>query len=986
MNPQTSLDRVAQRLSDSDNLFKRVRVLVDLESVPLSLRSLGDQTRVAQFLNTVSAKDNDYLAFVARRPAYFLLRVASFGEEVPLGAAELKEATGLLATVAKALGALSHAQEPAAGPTPAENLLENSNIVAQVNQLTAHLKTLDVSHPLSLTPPAPLATLRCVEELTLSYYSAHWGAPPTVSLPAKPDARNKLEQWLVLSHVAATGLVTRDLPPPKQRPDLRALARKLLTAEPGLFVPVAVATETSLTLPLAKERAREIFAMAASDALPGDAASGAPILGFRDADLASLRPEYTFLYEHVFEALCNGQLYGCSKRTVEAFLERCLKFLTGLGGYVQTACSNKSQLSLPEIEGLRSSFYACGLTPETCHTFRTMMAIAPSKGSSKLKHFHATLQHLDQITLFGKYYYECLRDCSPTSISYRRVREVLRAAQVEQNSTASWETPGGASGGGGGRRGSGGGGASNLGWPLYSYLKIFLPRPPEGDLAATFRAVESTFMRSLLGVSIKRDWDLDKFYNITKRPSHNSGGGGSGGGGDKPVSRKQVQKFCEDLNFGDAEYEQGVVQSKYFAPEFTRLKLLPELRAMLSGGRPAKRHVMMFKLRWLVLFAFEDATGLAAVRRPLTLAYFQLTDIFNHQQGGSQPTTTTAAAAAVVGGGGGGAISNLLDNIHETWTAARELVPDAGDTPPTAFLSEVYRFLYAPAAREHTAAAAGFLREIQPVVEGVWHLMRIGATLCHAQYEYVSSTGHLRVPYSERPGYIEVRVEVFKNTVKILEHSLSETLVILSQACQDLQRHYVDCLGILDLSQTLTAHPIPIDLSEPDFMAVKETLLGCLARYREIASLASGSCCYSLTKHFRTLFEPALIPHEVIQKVLDFSEGRDTTDAFVESLQQPVLTIDEDFDFDPPKQPLTEYDLTTLRELHEDFPLPRQPNETPATTPSIKLSYTDAMNVSQINIDWDKFSRTSYIPQDKIESAYSHITVKKLEQLITGAF
>ncbi|AAC13851.1 tegument protein UL37 [Equid gammaherpesvirus 2] len=965
MNPQASLDRLAQRLSDAENLFKKVRVLVDLESAPLSLRSLSDPVRIASFLNTLSDRGNEYLAFIRHRPAFYLLRVASFGEQVPLGAGDLQGAVGLLTSAVRAFKDLK--PPPEGTPAPANNLLENSNILTRLSQFIAHLRSLDLSQPVTFTPPASLVTLRCIEEITFSFWHAHWTAPPEVSLP-KPNPQSKLERWLALSYAAALGAARDNAP--KHRRELRALAKSLLTTERDLFAPVSVVTETSLTLPLAKERAREIFSMV-DDALPGDAAArGAPVLGFRDADLNAASPEYVFLYEHVFEALLHDQTYGCARRTVEAFLERCLKFLVNLGSYVQTACSNKSHLSPPEIEGVRAAFHACGLTREACHTFSTMLAIAPAGGAaSRLKHLHATVQHLEQITVFGRHFYECLRRCSPTSISHRLVREVLRTAQVEQNSATPW-TAGAAEG-------------SALGWPVHSYLRIFLPRPPEDDLAATFKAAsESNFMKSLIGVSVKRDWDLNKFYVLSKKApgggGNGEGGSGGGNGGAGTVSRKQVRKFCEGLNPGDADYALEVVQSKYFAPEFARAVLLPELEAMLRGR--VRRHVMLFRLRWLVLFAFEDAAGLAHIRRPLTLAYFQLTEIFG--QGG------VGSGAGAAGGGDGGALGNLLDHFHEAWTAARELVPEAGGEVPHELLTNIYRSLHAPAAREQLAAAAAFLKEIKPLVEGTWNMMRIASVLCHARYNYLSASGHLRVPFGEKPGYVDVPVPVFKETVKIMESSLHETLVILSQACQDLQRFYAACLGILDQNQFLATHPVQLDLSEPDFQAVKETLLGCLRRYREVASLAAGSCCFSLTRHFGALFDPPLITEAVVRKVLEFSEERDTTDAFIESLQQPIAKVEEeDWDDAPPKHALNDYDLTALREINESFPLPKQHgNNPPETTPSIKLSYTDSVNVSQITLDWEKFLRTSYIPQDAITSEFSHITVKKLEQSITGSF
>ncbi|UTM05309.1 tegument protein UL37 [Equid gammaherpesvirus 2] len=962
MNPQASLDRLAQRLSDAENLFKKVRVLVDLESAPLSLRSLSDPVRIASFLNTLSDRGNEYLAFIRHRPAFYLLRVASFGEQVPLGAGDLQGAVGLLTSAVRAFKDLK--PPPEGTPAPANNLLENSNILTRLSQFIAHLRSLDLSQPVTFTPPASLVTLRCVEEITFSFWHAHWTAPPEVSLP-KPNPQSKLERWLALSYAAALGAARDNAP--KHRRELRALAKSLLTTERDLFAPVSVVTETSLTLPLAKERAREIFSMV-DDALPGDAAArGAPVLGFRDADLNAASPEYVFLYEHVFEALLHDQTYGCARRTVEAFLERCLKFLVNLGSYVQTACSNKSHLSPPEIEGVRAAFHACGLTREACHTFSTMLAIAPAGGAaSRLKHLHATVQHLEQITVFGRHFYECLRRCSPTSISHRLVREVLRAAQVEQNSATPW-TAGAAEG-------------SALGWPVHSYLRIFLPRPPEDDLAATFKAAsESNFMKSLIGVSVKRDWDLNKFYVLSKK-APGGGGNGEGGRGQRGRGNRLAQAGAKVLRGAQPRrrgLRAGGGAEQVLCARVRAGRAAPRAGGHAAGAGQAARDAVQAQVAGPVRLRGRGGAGphQAPPDPGLLPAHRDL-----------WPGRGRLGGAA--GGGDGGALGNLLDHFHEAWTAARELVPEAGGEVPHELLTNIYRSLHAPAAREQLAAAAAFLKEIKPLVEGTWNMMRIASVLCHTRYNYLSASGHLRVPFGEKPGYVDVPVPVFKETVKIMESSLHETLVILSQACQDLQRFYAACLGILDQNQFLATHPVQLDMSEPDFQAVKETLLGCLRRYREVASLAAGSCCFSLTRHFGALFDPPLITEAVVRKVLEFSEERDTTDAFIESLQQPIAKVEEeDWDDAPPKHALNDYDLTALREINESFPLPKQHgNNPPETTPSIKLSYTDSVNVSQITLDWEKFLRTSYIPQDAITSEFSHITLKKLEQSITGSF
>ncbi|BBB06516.1 hypothetical protein [Rhinolophus gammaherpesvirus 1] len=937
MNTRDALERVTRRLSEADNSLRQVRELVDLEFITVPLRDLSDSKKVADFLNTLRGTDNEYVDFISNHFVYYLLRAASFHEPVPLGAPGLGDALALMEAVLKNL----QSQKPPQETTETrDSSLNNSSVLTQVSQYLALLKALKLDQSFQVTPSPVIGTFRCIEELTLAFYASHWSIYPKVSLkPLNFQTQGVLEQWLLVSYLTGMG-IPHDLP---KVPSLKTLSKTLLTKEPGLFIPVSVVTETSLTLPLAKERAKEVFT-SLDENIPS--VKHTPIMAFRDTDLDSLSTDYLFLYDFVFEGICNSQIHSCTRRSIEGFLKRCAGFLTQMTNIIQTTCANKPSLALPKNERLREGFASCGLTQDSCNAFRTMMAISHPKADLGWKHLASVIQLLDQITLFGKFFFECLSKCSPTSISFRAVRDIIHGAYVEQSSLSSWlpnTIPF----------------KQTSTWPIPPLLKIFVPRPPEKELISLFKAIPSNMGKSLFGIAAKRDWGLTKVYQLAK---HNQALPKiSKNPTPKQANKKQVQKFCDSLEIGDTEYPLEVVQSQYFATEFTRTKIVPVLQNILSNN--ASKHSILSKLKWLIIFAFDDALGLYQIRRPLSLAYFQLADIYGQNSSGLP-------------------LSHLLDNIQEVTSIIGDLVPDTPQLPVN-FLSHIYRLSFSPLAVSLTQAADYFLKEMDPLLDGLWHMIRISSIMCHTVYHYDSSGRYMELQVEESTTSLRVPLEIFKKTLQTIELNVHETLVIMSQLCQDLHKSYVSCLTVIEKTQTLRDHPLKIDVSEPNFTLIQDSLLGCLKRYREILTLVRGNCCYSLTRYFGFIFESDLITEATIRQILDFSDDTDNPNIFIHSIQQPLEPQRQQPNSATSWPKLTLLDINTLKEIYEPFPSMEASQE---ITPSIKLSYTDTVNVSQINLDWDKLIHSEYLTQQDLGSNYSHITIKNLEQTITGPF
>ncbi|AMA67420.1 tegument protein UL37 [Vespertilionid gammaherpesvirus 1] len=932
-----SLEKISYRMMNASSSLNKIKELVDLEIHPIAIRDLNDPDKVQNFLNTLGDATEDYPKFIVKHPVFFLMRISSFQAQLPLNQSDVHNSAKTLLSIIENFKNIKLFDN-----TDPADTLDNKNVASIVSQFANNLLNFDPLSSVFIQVPQVIGIFRCVEELVFSCYSLHWQTFPPINFPLlNYGNQNILELWCLTSHINNLNL-THNLP---KLQSLKNLAKILITKEQDLFVPNSTPIETSLTLPLAKKKAIEIF-KAFDENVPSTIAG--PILAFRDSDLNSMTIDFMFMYDHIIEGICSNNIHSCSTKTVNSFVKKCIQFMISLIQFIQTTCSTKNSLSLQEIETIRTAFIKCGLSESACIAFRTIVVMTspkPEIGWKKLK----TFMHLiDNITMFADFFYKCLNNCSPTSISYRSITNIIKLSFIEQSSKLSWH--------------SGNLSKDGYDWHVSQSLKIFLPKPEEKEILSLFKEIQSNFMKYIFSISLKRDWDFTKaqqlFKNILIEKSQETKNY-------TIATKKEVEKFCDSLEIGDTEYAQNIVQSQHFAPVFIRTKVFPIIQTIMSNS--TQKHTILIKLKWLMLFAMEDATGLIQIRRPITLLYFQLMDLFD------QNTSRVS-------------VINILDYLEEIGKLIKDAVPDAPQIP-TNFINNVYQIAYTPMAMDQISAVNYFLREIQPVLNATWSVMKISHTLCHTKYNYLSEEQIIEIPVHKHDNKLKVSIKIFKDTLKTLERSIHESLVLVTNACHELHNSYVSCLTILEATQTILNHPVKINRVEPNFFQIKETLLGCLKRYRELLSTITQSCAYSLTLHFNFLFETDLLPEKTIKSILEFSDDKDNPNVFMDSIQQPIESSQGEHIQDNTKNNpiLSEEDISNIREIYDNFPSLDSFNDFSETTHSIKLSYSDKLNSKQIQLDWETFKDSVYVPKDTPDTL-THISIESIEQAITSNF
>ncbi|ARW78125.1 tegument protein UL37 [Common bottlenose dolphin gammaherpesvirus 1 strain Sarasota] len=973
MESITSLAKVTKKLLTANTDFDRLKVLLNLESRVLPARELLRPDTVSHFLNSLVINEGDYVKFVKGHVAYFLLRIASFqdhahtteadGQETPPqtdpGGDREREGRLLLRwgdraprtrlardlhTLARLWDTLSSASADA---LPTECVHNNIQNKAVLDNIQIFIQQLADWRPEDKPPVADnvLRTFACVEELTHEVYLTHWQSLTHFDFSAEfKDAHARepvshLHRWLVANYYAQ--LYSPD--DATAAYDIQKLAADLVIEHQELFITPPNFSESAFALPASKTRALEILQAyiapradaGAIHSKNGESFEPGLFLTFGDAELDSAPSAHLFLLDFVAEALCHCQSYACSDRAVEDFLTRAVHSLRLLGDTIQTQCANAS-FSRRRVIRTHHALLRAGLSETNCARFSAIMLMSPtrprpdeeaaghaSSGSpfrdacAKWPHFEEFIQLVHQITLFASYFYLCLRHCSPTSIGFRETAPILQQAEIEQSPEAArnrvhalaWLLP----------------------WTLADVLRIFLPSPPMPIFNEVSRQLSSDLVRSFFWINVKRNWGVSFAPDVIPKDRALAPVPAS-------ITEEQVEKYCTCLNIGDTIFNPAFTTHPHFVPAFIKSTVYPTLYKILTNN--LQRNRALFYLRWLITFAAEDSPGLERIRRPLTLAYFQMVDI-----GSLKDSEKTA-----------GSFADILDYLHEVFRIIHDVVPDA--TFPNNLPSFLFTLHYTPRTRKLLADAHRFAAAARPILRTLTRLLRVGSALCHSDVTYEAETRTVTLPVSDDAQSFSLPVEGLRTAAEVLEKTCAGALVALNQLTHDLHASYVELLALVGEIEHVAKHVIKINHGEPDVSVVTSTYLACFTQARRAVDLVTTSCCYSLTKHFRTIFEPELLPLSTTHAILEFSEERgDRPNTFLQSLEQPLEMAHRPAQH-AQRPPLTPSDVDVLSDLIPDL-LDRAPS--PRSTQAIKKQYTDTYDVIQISLDWNTHDHTVYV-------------------------
>lgn len=981
MATPVSLKKVTKKIRCSDGPLAKVKELIECEMRLIPLFELTMAEIVDDFLNSLFTVQGEYSAFVKEFPVFFLLKSATLNQPLPI---QVDAQLVRVLEVTKVTLTRSAEQTPVQDDESLEMIsksISNLQILEELEifiNLLSSLLDMPPSEMLFPHFPKTLSTFRFAEEIIHSLYSAFWAShsPNMVKGLDMTTSTPTLEDFLVLNFRIRESLYPLDeLGGAKET--LSQRARQILDQRKNLFITAdSFTSETFLTLPVSKQRSRELLdAVGKRGALEGDLGGVnnqdskasqlkpennadlseisdtltsdtriLPVLSFQDSDLSHATIGRLFFYDFVIEALGRGEAYLCDRDVVDTFMGKGIQFMLTLiesilrlsnptlGVASRSPTSSFSTAPFPPLSPVREPDYTvplsqireqlilCGLSTRSCTTFRTILSLTPPPNNIPWVNYRDFFHLVNQLTLFGHQFYCLLSDYSTTSISINLLKRKIPQVVAQFTDGIVGKTgiladlP-----------------TSDTG--LVTAFRVFQRSIPEDTLTSIFLAIPYPVVRLTTSILIKRQWGLRLSADITMKsttPTKDKVVPSS-----RPPSLKQVEKYCRDLEVGSMVYDITFVWSEFFPQVFVTTIIRPTIDSILSNKYQKNR--ALFLLRWLSTFAADTNNTLDPLRGNLAELYFLIRDILDENQ------------ETVV-------FSDLLDTVRDIYHHFSKF--EADDVPflpiPTTLIEVLFNRQYRGSAGALMDSIQNFVSESKVILDGLTHMVALGDVLCHRVYDYELGTGLIRVPIKGGDTKV-LTVNVFKTLIVNLEKTLREGLSVFNQLRTEVNQSYLILLQILSQLDGLSAHAVKIQSLNPDFQLLHKQYIQLFDRVKRVVTLITESCSYSLSTHFSSLFSPSLIQTETVRHILEFQRGVQDTSTLLASLGQPLLERGLPVDTSP-SDPLSQNYLDQIEELV---------NLGAETDSPIKVEYSPNLNVkSAILIDWEDFKSLQYLSED----------------------
>lgn len=922
------LEKITQKLKCEISALGKLKELMEIEFRFILITDLTSANRVHGFLNALFSDQGEYATFVKEYPLFFLLKSATFNMQLPL---DLKS-EGVTLT----LRLLNEAMSPLANRLPGDpsNPLSNVNIFSELNSLTQRVQSAGSSDPSSLpTFSEIISSFRFVEEIIFSIYHAHW------NVISYADFQNEifvspLEEFLITSYLADNGLALT----PAMRDRFVSIAGRVLERR-ALFVPVSDTSETFLTLPISKQRTGELLTVAGHNDRDPESQKLWPVLSFDDSVLTSIPPEKTFFYDYILEALRKGEAFTSSVETVNLFLQNGITFIISeMGEFLRLILSRTAKTKPPldfltlfqTVTEIRDKLFHWGLTQKTCAMYRTILLLNATPLKVQWENYNEFFQLVDQVSLFGAMFYNLLSDCSPTSISRNHIlkKRKYALAQFSDNNNTLWQQPPRSH-------------EAPLTRALTGIIRLFAIKVPEECLNKITNAIPTHIARITHAAIVRKQWGFRVVVSEEGRgelAGYEALGGGGGGPREDhlPPNNREVESYCQNLQLGNMAYDKRYVSNVHFHKAFLKTQACPILQNIFSNR--VQKNRALFQLRWLATFATAHNTSLDPFRTALTDFYLSVKDIFDSN---SENVIFT----------------DILDSFE---LIVHELKPCTADFEfPTLLLEELFHRQYRTASFTLLDSISRFLKDCDPILEGIVHTIKLGGKLCHSHFNY--ELGSANIKLQTKRDTLEFQVQELKTLISNLEKTIREALTVLIQMTSDVHQSYVVLLEILAQLDGLKAHRIKFNLINPNFNHIHKIFMILFEKFRMIVDIIKSSCTYSLTQHFSVLFQPGLIEIDTIKTIINFTGNIEDTEIFMQSLGQPIQEKVEIGTNGPAAAhhqiQLDEDDVEQIKELIT------------LTGPSqgvIKRNYSASLNNNRhpLKIDWDDFNNSVYLSED----------------------
>lgn len=854
MAESLSLTDLTQAVLTSNSPLTKIRQLLNTELTSIKLNSFTNKNEIQSFLRAIDETTGNYGDFISSHIIFFLMQHASLSTNLPVN-------------VSTALSLLQNAVVVLRSAVPTQ-ALPVGDVLGDLVVLS-HLNTFIVSTQHLLTAPAPFASLppvvwsfKCVEEIVHSQYMLYWAQPPP--LPWMEETlnwthRHALEAWVMINYLDHFAFDKSALNIPKKS----TVAKNIINNYPHLFSPLSTGTRTFLTVPSAKNAADAILQEHLGQWTQSDVT---PTIKLTDNDFVELTPNKLLLFDFLIEGLLHG-VYANSPALI-TFITAATAELTALEETIYATCKNKTSLSLSNIAIVRNKLLSAGLNEYTCLNLASILTSAAIPAAIASTPFLGPLiRTILQLTMFSKYFYACLAQCSPTSISYRHVLNVIKTAALTHQDTV-MQLRGNAD--------------LEFSWDTNTLLQIFIPRPPVDDVKRIANNISNKMAYTVFSMFMQQRWDM-KLPSMRVQQNATA----------PKLSPQDVARYCKALTVGTTDSNPDMATHPAFAKEFIRHVMYPTLQKILSKDVPRSRS--LHHLWWLIAFDADYAIDLMDVRRALTLAYLQCSQIMSQQN--TQP------------------FFSLVKAFEDVFEIIKAVVPTLHI--PRDFLHELYAITTQAAALQLRRALDKFVSDSELLMRGLNNVATASFQLCHTSYKYDAATQVLVCRIKDTSDRLTISKADMITTLQALSTAYQDILFQLTQTHGALHEAYIDMTSMRNAWLKIKASWLQLNPQTPNIEQLYSMFLECFRLYTEIKAAAAETCSAHLMDHFSSLTLPSLIPTSTVTAVLEFTETADP-ETFRENISQPV-DLTHEFG-DTSSTEITTQGIELIADLSPSFP------------------------------------------------------------------
>ncbi|AZB49162.1 tegument protein [Vombatid gammaherpesvirus 1] len=912
MDNKKTLQYITDRLREDDDVHT-LRLLFEYEMSTSNVNMIDSAQTLHNFLNSLSTKKMEHFRNIRANYVFFILKALSLDIDGRWHGVDFTKKDQRWQFLVKIYDMLINYAKTDCGAMVGR--FTNLDLLGKVDAYLKDLDTYDIQHDIPPDPHRDIKYFLCIEEIYHASYVGYWKSiSPKGGYTIQLKGQNVLHRWLIMEYGSKHGLMV----PINKGETLETLAAKVLERRELFATGLAYRSDLD-AFPIARMRVKEIVTSVTSGGTH-ISLDFMPILIFTSEDLKSTDVSKLFVYDFVLEALMNGISHGCSHEEVTDFLNRGILSLEELiEQIIQVA--TRPNAAHDVILHVKRILLTSGISLSTSTIVRGLIRVIPTSHEYSWGNMQRFYDLVDEVSLFGLFFFKCLKHASPTSISFYEMMDLMkeytseRKARVKHRDNVCPEEFDG-----------------------MIVLNSLIPRPDLVTYEAFSDFLPSNLMRIMFWSYINRRWHLDAIPD-----KHITVCGVQPVAPSDSIPEDEVSAYCRRLIIGTGDYDMNIVRSRFFAEKFIKHKVVPILQKIMANT--LRKNSMIFQLKWLLLFAVEDVVGLNLFRYRLTLFFYELLPLMTHD----------SRASFVL--------------MLKYWADINSLLEE--HVGGVSFSPSLFEFLftstYTTLVGHLMTESRHFNDSVGVILDKATEILKLGHAMCHTNMVYDHASSEITLPISgqgEIGSHITLDNVTFQNILSYLEDSCQEYLMDLrNRFNQRLHIAYVKLLTMVEDLRFLDRYHMTINIQPVNITELENMYVRNFRVFYKAGRLFTDCCAANLKRRCRDLMEPKLIDEQILQKIILLSEDADTgreddgkVKLFIEEIKEPLMKLGNTHEAAKTGLgAMNNEQAILLREL-----VNRKGASNNAPSQRELFQYTDRVNVEAMNINWKAYNRSEY--------------------------